>query len=149
MDLTLPLDFKEFLKLLNEKGVEYLLIDGYAVGYYGYPRATNDMDVWIAIAPDNSERMTAALREFGFDTPELSSALFLSPDRIVRMGIPPMRIEILTGISGVDFAECYAERETGDIDGLAVNVISLRHLRINKGASGRHKDLNDLENLPQ
>ena len=148
MDLTLPLDFKEFLRLLNEKGVEYLLIGGYAVGYYGYPRATNDIDVWIAIAPDNAERVVVALREFGFNTPDLSVGLFLAHNKIVRMGIPPMRIEISTGISGVDFAECYAERVTAEIDGIIVNVISLRHLRINKQASGRYKDLNDLDNLP-
>lgn len=148
MDITLPLDFKEFLRLLNEKGVEYLLIGGYAVGYYGYPRATNDIDVWIAIAPDNAERVVAALREFGFDTPDLSAGLFLIPNKIVRMGMPPMRIEISTSISGVAFAECYAERVTAEIDSVTVNIISLRHLRINKRASGRHKDLNDLDNLP-
>jgi predicted nucleotidyltransferase len=148
MDITLPLDFKEFLRLLNEKGVEYLLIGGYAVGYYGYPRATNDIDVWIAIAPNNAERVVAALREFGFDTPDLSVGLFLAPNKIVRMGMPPMRIEISTGISGVDFGECYNERVTAEIDGIIVNVISLRHLRINKRASGRYKDLNDLDNLP-
>jgi predicted nucleotidyltransferase len=148
MDLALPIDFKEFLRLLNEKSVRYLLIGGYAVGFYGYPRATNDIDLWIAVAPDNAERVVAALRDFGFDTPELSTALFLTPNRIVRMGIPPMRIEISTGISGVDFDQCYDERVAAEIDGVAVTIISLRHLKLNKRASGRHKDLNDLENLP-
>ena len=71
MDIELPLDFKEFLSLLNDKGVEYLLISGYAVGYHGYPRATNDIDVWIAIKPENAVRVVIALREFGFDTPDL------------------------------------------------------------------------------
>ena len=107
MDIGLPLDFKEFLSLLNENDVEYLLIGGYAVGYHGYPRATNDMDVWIAINPKNAERIVTALKEFGFDTPELSADLFLREDTIVRMGMPPMRIEINTGISGVTFNECY------------------------------------------
>ena len=69
MELNLPLDFKEFLKLLNEKGVRYLLIGGYAVGYHGYPRATGDMDVWIAIHPDNAEKMVAVLKDFRFDHP--------------------------------------------------------------------------------
>src|SRR5205823_13967656 len=77
MDITLPPDFKEFLRLLNTHGVEYLLIGGYAVGYHGYPRATNDMDIWIAIHPQNAERMVAVLRAFGFDTPNLSPDLFL------------------------------------------------------------------------
>ena len=148
MDISLPDDFKEFLKLLNDKGVEYLLIGGYAVAYYGYPRATNDIDVWIAIHPENAERVVAALRDFGFDTPELSMELFLQANRIVRMGMPPIRIEISTTISGVDFAACYAMRNHAILDGVEVPIISLPHLKINKRASGRHKDLNDLENLP-
>jgi hypothetical protein len=124
------------------------IIGGYAVGYHGYPRATNDIDVWIATKPENAERIVAVLREFGFDTPELSADLFLKENSIVRMGVPPMRIEIVTGISGVKFDECYAERVVDEIDGIMVNIINLRHLKINKEASGRHKDLNDLENLP-
>ncbi len=148
MDISLPNDFKEFLKSLNDKGVEYLLIGGYAVAYYGYPRATNDIDVWIAIHPENAERVVAALRDFGFDTPELSIELFLQANRIVRMGMPPMRIEISTPISGVDFAACYTMRRTAVLDGVEVPIISLPHLKINKRASGRYKDPNDLENLP-
>src|SRR5215475_8749269 len=109
MDITLPPDFKEFLRLLNTHDVEYLLIGGYAVGYHGYPRATNDLDIWIAVHPDNAERVTRALREFGFDVPGLSSKLFLDDKRIVRMGVPPLRIEVMTSISGVAFEECYAE----------------------------------------
>lgn len=115
MDITLPLDFKEFLNLLNDNQVAYLLIGGYAVGYHGYPRATNDMDIWIAISPDNAERIVNALRKFGFDTPDVTATLFLKEKSIVRMGIPPMRIEITTGISGVEFADCYADRVTDSI----------------------------------
>ncbi len=148
MELRLPLDFKEFLSLLNAKKVEYLLIGGYAVGYHGYPRATNDMDVWVGTSPENAERIVAALREFGFDTPELSASLFLKEGSIIRMGIPPMRIEVITGISGVRFDECYAARVVDTVEGVLVNIISLNHLMKNKRASGRYKDLNDLENLP-
>ena len=148
MDITLPLDFKEFLRLLNDNGVEYLLIGGYAVGYHGYPRATGDIDVWVAISPDNAERLVHALEAFGFGAPDLAADLFLTPDKIVRMGMPPMRIEISTGISGVDFAECYVDRVKAELDGVPVNIISLRYLKINKRTSGRYKDLNDLENLP-
>lgn len=138
----------EFLRLLNVHKVEYLLIGGYAVGYHGYPRATQDMDIWIAIHPKNAKRVVAALREFGFDMPELSPDLFLQDQRIVRMGVPPLRIEIATAISGVHFKECYRKRVTDVIDGIKVNFISLRHLKINKKASGRHRDLDDLEHLP-
>jgi hypothetical protein len=146
--IRLPLDFKEFLQLLNAHHVEYLLIGGYAVGYHGYPRATADMDVWIAIHPHNAERIVTVLKEFGFDLPELSADLFLKENQIIRMGVPPVKIEITTTISGVTFEECYTERVVDVLDGVEVNLIDLKHLKINKKASGRHKDLNDLENLP-
>jgi len=148
MEIELPPDFKEFLKLLNEKTVRYLLIGSYAVGFHGYPRATNDMDIWVAIHPDNANRVTAVLREFGFDLPELTPNLFLEKDRIVRMGNPPMRIELTTSISGVEFEDCYGSRVVSLFDGVEVSIIDLVHLKINKKAAGRLKDLADLENLP-
>ena len=146
--MQLPPDFKEFLRLLNDNGVKYLLIGGYAVGYHGYPRATNDLDVWIALEPENVTRVVSALRQFGFNTPELSESLFLQQEKIVRMGIPPMRIEVATSISGVKFDECYRGRVLANMDGVDVTLISLHDLKVNKKASGRHKDLNDLEHLP-
>lgn len=146
--IHLPQDFKDFLKLLNSYKVEYLLVGGYAVGYYGYPRATGDMDIWIAIHPGNAEKLVAVLRDFGFDIPELANNLFMQENKVIRMGMPPLRVEILTTISGVNFEDCYAERKTDLIDGEKVNFISLPDLKRNKKASGRHKDLNDLENLP-
>ncbi|MDT5062959.1 MAG: hypothetical protein QOH63_3418 [Acidobacteriota bacterium] len=146
--IPLPPDFKEFLRLLNARQVEYLLIGGYAVGYYGYPRATADMDIWIAINRHNAEKVVAVLREYGFDLPELSPELFLEEDRMIRMGVPPLRLEVITSISGVRFEECYAERVPVMVGGVEASLISLRHLKINKKASGRFKDLNDLENLP-
>lgn len=148
MEIVLPQDFKEFLKLLKENEVEYLLIGGYAIGYHGYPRATNDLDIWVAIHPQNAEKIVLTLQEFGFNSPELSNELFLQEKSIVRMGIPPMRIEILTTISGVTFAECYQERIEAVLDGVSVNLINLSHLKQNKKASGRFKDLDDLEHLP-
>jgi len=148
MNTRLPPDFKEFLQLLNAHQVEYLLIGGYAVGYHGYPRATVDMDVWIAISPANAKKIVTVLGEFGFQSPELTTEIFLKEKRIVRMGVPPLRIEVTTGIDGVEFKECYAERISDSIDGVPVNLINLRHLKINKQASGRPKDLNDLEHLP-
>lgn len=146
--MQLPLDFKDFLKLLNLKQVEYLLIGGYAVTYYGYPRSTGDMDIWIAINPDNAEKIVEVLKEFGFNLPDLSPELFLQENKIIRMGVPPLRLEILTTISGVTFTDCFAERLVTKIDDIDVNLISLKHLKLNKQASGRFKDLNDLENLP-
>ncbi|MBI4203802.1 MAG: hypothetical protein HY527_02140 [Betaproteobacteria bacterium] len=144
----LPTDFKDFLRLLNSKQVEYLLIGGYAVGYYGYPRATADMDVWIAVHPQNAQKMVEVMGEFGFAVKGLSEELFLTANNVVRLGVPPLRIEVLTTISGVDFGECYRDRVTDILDDVEVHLISLRHLKANKKASGRLKDLSDLENLP-
>lgn len=145
--IQLPPDFKEFLKLLNSHRVEYLLVGGYAVGYHGYPRATGDMDLWVAIRQNNAEKLVVVLREFGLNMPQLSADIFLQENQIIRMGIPPMRIELLTTISGVDFDACYSERIVDVIDNVEVNIINLRHLKQNKQASGRHKDLDDLQYL--
>ena len=148
-DHVFPSDFREFLKLLNNAEVEYLLIGGYAVGYHGYPRTTADMDVWVAISPENASKLVGVFRHFGMRDAKLTPDLFLRSGKIIRMGVPPMRIEVLTEIDGVSFAECYAAREVVTLDGQTVNLISLRHLRANKRASGRHKDLDDLEHLPK
>jgi predicted nucleotidyltransferase len=143
--ILLPPDFKEFLKLLNSRDVEYLLIGGYAVNYYGYPRATADLDIWIAIDPLNTQKMAAALSEFGFAKATIS--LLQEPGKIIRMGVPPIRIEVLTSVSGVDFPSSFRNRLIADIDGVSVNLISLADLKTNKKAAGRLKDLADLEQL--
>ena len=145
--IQLPNDFKEFLRLLNSHQVEYLLIGGYAVSYHGYPRTTADIDIWVAIQKENAEKVVDVLKEFGFDTPHLTADLFLRENQIIRMGNPPMRIELMTTISGVRFEECYLERIIDVIDDVEVQIINLEHLRRNKQASGRQKDLDDLEHL--
>jgi hypothetical protein len=146
--INLPPDFKEFLRLLNLNQVEYLLVGGYAVGYHGYPRATADMDIWISTSPLNGEKLVTVLKEFGFDLPELSPELFKDKNKVIRMGLPPIRIELITDIDGVSFEDCYLSRIIDELDGMKVNLIDLDHLKINKRASGRYKDLNDLEHLP-
>ena len=105
------------------------------------------MDLWVGIHQNNAEKLVAALREFGFNVPQLSVNLFLKAEQIVRMGVPPLRIELLTTISGVQFENCYSERIIDVIDDVEVHIISLEHLKQNKQASGRHKDLDDLQNL--
>ncbi len=143
--IQLPPDFKEFLKLLNSRSVEYLLVGGYAVGYHGYPRPTGDLDIWISSTRENAERALGVLQEFGFSCPV---ELLQQDNQLIRMGISPFRIEIMTTIDGVSFADCFVERVQGELDGVEVNMISLPRLRENKKASGRSKDLMDLENLP-
>jgi predicted nucleotidyltransferase len=145
--MLLPKDFRELLQLLNSKKIEYLVVGGYAVALYGYPRATGDMDIWIAISKDNAHRIVEALKEFGFNTPQLKEELFLERGKNIRMGNPPLRIEILTSIDGAEFVECYRNKKTVAIDDIKVNFISLEDLKKNKQASGRHQDLAGLENL--
>lgn len=145
----LPDDFKEFFQLLNANQVEYLLVGGYAVGYHGYPRATADVDVWIAVAPENARRTLAALEQFGFGASTGASVRLLTEHgNVVRMGHPPLQIEIQTDISGVQFDECYGRRVMADLDGVQVPIISVDDLKRNKKAAGRGKDLVDLESLP-
>jgi len=147
--IQLPPDFKEFLALLNARNVRYLVVGGYAVGFHGYPRATGDLDVWITVDPASAEAIVNALHEFGFDMPELTPALFQQAGKIIRLGNPPLRIEIHSELSGVEFEECYAHRVEEEVAGEPVPFIDLQHLRINKEASHRYKDLDDLENLPE
>jgi predicted nucleotidyltransferase len=145
---SLTKDFREFLKLLNDHGVEYLVVGGHAVAFHGYPRATADLDIWIAANSANAALIVQALKQFGFDLPTLHADLFIHTGRIIRMGLPPNRIEILTGIDGVTFSECLPRAIESSIDGVAIRFIGLADLKINKLASGRYKDLADLEQLP-
>lgn len=144
--IRLPPDFKDFLKLLNAHGVEYLLIGGYAVIYYGHSRSTGDIDIWFAVNRQNAERLAGALRAFGFSD-AITAETFLEAGKIFRMGIVPFRIELLTEISGIDFRDAYARRVRAVMDGVEVSLISLPDLKANKRASGRYKDLSDLEHL--
>jgi len=144
----LPQDFEDFLKLLSSHRVEFLLIGGYAVGLHGYPRGTADLDVWVSISEQNANNLVKALREFGFDMPKLTPSLFLEEDKLVRMGVPPLRIDILTSIAGVTFEESYSRRKVISAGDLEIPVISLQDLKANKRATGRRQDLTDVDNLP-
>ena len=140
-------NFADFLRLLNSHGVEYLVIGGYAVGFHGYVRATGDLDVFVGVSKKNAAALTAAFREFGFELPEVRPELFLDEGKVVRVGVPPLRLEVMTRISGVTFAECHTTRVEADIGGLRVPFIDLANLLKNKAASGRPKDLADLDAL--
>lgn len=146
--IEFPQDFKEFLRLLHDHEIDYLLVGGFAVALHGYVRTTADMDVWVSRSRGNAERLVACLRAFGFDIPELTPEVFEAPDRVVRMGVPPLRIEVLTDIDGVEFDGCHSRAMRFDVDGEVVTVISLEDLKRNKKASGRPKDIDDLDHLP-
>ncbi len=145
--IRLPTEFKEFLNLLNSGGVDYLVVGGYAVAFHGHPRATGDLDLWIATSPDNVARVRRALGEFGFSKDLVASAPLDVAGKVIRMGNPPLRIELLTSVSGVDFDACHRRRETEIVDAVEIAFISLADLRANKRAAGRSQDIADLEEL--
>jgi hypothetical protein len=142
-------DFRDFLKCLNEAGVEYLVIGGHAVAYYGYVRPTRDLDIWVAVSPQNAERIVQAVKSFfaGAELAGLSPQWFLDLENVTRFGAVPNLIEVLPKVSGGEFATAFAKRVTVDIDGQTINLVSLEDLLANKKASGRLKDLADLEQL--
>jgi predicted nucleotidyltransferase len=124
------------------------MIGGMAVNYYGYHRSTGDLDVWVAISPENQDRLGAALTKFGFSAQSVAHRPLLEQSKFIRIGEQPVRVEIHGGISGVSFAECYERAERCTIQGIDVPVISLQDLRKNKRAAARTKDQADLEALP-
>jgi len=139
-------EFREFLSLLNEKNVRYLIIGGYAVGFHGHPRYTKDIELWIASDTDNGRKLSYAIQEFFGST--LDPEELTNPQLLRRIGIEPNMIEIMTQVDGVEFQACYGRHDTVELGDLNVPIIALKDLRANKAASGRHQDLADLENLP-
>jgi len=142
-------NFADFLKSLNAHGVEYLVVGGYAVGYHGFVRATGDLDVFVRLSRRDAEQLIAAFKDFGFDVPELTVAVFMEPGKIVRIGVPPLRLEVMNGISGVSFDQCYIRRVEETIAGVRVCFIDRESLLLNKAAAGRPKDLADIAALTQ
>ena len=147
MELELPQDFKELFEYLNEHKVEYMLLGGYAVIAYGYVRATSDIDVVVSDGQENARRLMKALAEFGFGETELRADLFTEPDSVVRMGVEPMKIEILNYLKGVDFEDAYSRRRSVQVEDISVDLIALPDLLANKRAVGRPKDLIDADEL--
>ncbi len=168
--ITLSRSYKAFLALLNAGEVEFLVVGGFAVQYYGYSRPTKDLDVWTAATLHNARKLVEACRAFGL--PGLPEEPFQHQNRIMRLQIPPIsmtvmdpiigqapatlglfnsgepeQIEILTVQSGVRFEECYAAGVEDFLDGVAVKLVSLKHLKAIKVGGNRPKDLEDLDHL--
>jgi len=149
MDGTMRLDrdFSEFIGLLRAHDVRFLIVGGYAVAVHGHPRYTGDLDVWVLVDPINVDRLLRVLDDFGFGAVGLSRDDFLEPDNVVQLGYPPLRIDLLTSLDGVDFNECYPHRVEVDLGEVTAPFISLADLRRNKTASARPQDLADLQAL--
>ena len=142
-------DFKEFLALLNSKGVEYLVVGGYALAAHGHPRYTGDIDIWLNPIDANIARLLDALKEFGFGALDICREDLTKPESVIQLGYPPSRIDLLSSIDGVQFDHCYATRFVLNVDGLDMPVINIADFRANKLATGRLKDLADIETLDQ
>lgn len=144
--IPFPKDFQDFLRLLDRHSAKYVVVGGYALGYHGYVRATGDLDVFIEVSEDNADHLVEAFKEFGFSQ-NIDRNLFLGTKQILRAGRPPMRLEILSEISGVSFEECYENRESVPVEDFIVNFIDFENLIKNKQATGRPKDAVDVDFL--
>ena len=140
-------DFRDLLKAFNDRDVRYLVVGGYAVMKYTEPRFTKDLDLWVEASPENARIVFDALREFGAPLSNLSATDFEEEGSFYQMGRPPARVDILTSLEGVKFADAWSDRVASDFDGITAQFISRQNLLINKRAVGRPQDLIDAENL--
>ena len=142
-----PRDFCELLECFNAHRVEALIVGAYALGFHGAPRMTGDLDLLVHPSAENADRIIEALAAFGFGDVGLSAGDFRQPDVVVQLGVPPVRVDLLTGISGVTWEEAWGGRARGEFGGVPFAFIGLAELRRNKLAAGRLRDLADLEAL--
>ena len=130
-------DFIDFIELLNLHKVDYMIIGAHALAYHGRPRHTGDLDIWIKPSDTNAEKMVSVLNDFGFGSLGLKEQDFLKENYVTQLGYPPLRIDILNSISGVEFNEAYLNKIVSDIDDLVVNFINIKEFIQNKIATGR------------
>ena len=140
-------DFVDLLRAFNDHEVRYLVVGAYALGAHGRPRATGDLDVWIDATPENAARVVRALTEFGAPLTDVTEADFAAPGIVFQMGLPPARIDILTHLTNLTFADVWPERLEGSFGPLSVAFIGRDAFIRNKRATGRAKDLGNVESL--
>ena len=140
-------DFKDLLELFNAHKVEYIIVGGYALAFHGAPRYTGDIDIFVKPDDENAARIMSALEVFGFGSVGLAAKDFERPGQVVQLGVPPVRIDIITSISGVSWNEAFSHRAPGKYGDIQVHYIGHDHFIMNKRAMGRKKDLADLEAL--
>ena len=145
--MRLEKDFKEFIESLNKNSVRYLIIGSFALSYYCEPRYTKDIDILVDSTASNADRLMTAIREFGFSDIELGSRDFLEPDQVIQLGIAPLRIDLLTSLKGIPFADAWDRRTTGQYGDIPAFYISKQDLIDHKKLVGRKQDLADIEKL--
>lgn len=146
--MTLAEDFEDFIKLLNHHNVEYMVVGGYALAFHGKPRHTGDLDIWINVSEKNSIKMIKVVNDFGLQSLGFQKEDFLTEGLISQIGYPPLRIDVLNLIDGVNFNEALASMEKIEVENnLVINYIGLNDLVKNKQASGRRQDITDVKTL--
>lgn len=140
-------DYKEMLQFLADEKVKFMLVGAYALAAHGYPRATMDIDIWVMPSPENAAAVLCALQRFGAPLDDLTAADLQKDDTIFQIGVAPRRIDIITGASGLEFEKAFAHAIQVNIEGLQVYIPSVKDLIVNKRATGRTKDLADVEAL--
>jgi len=140
-------DFVEFIECCVAREFKFLIVGGYALAAHGHPRATKDLDVWILVERTNAERLVLALDDFGLESVGLGPQDFMEPEIVVQLGYPPVRIDLITSASGVDFEECWTNRVVVGVGKVEAGFISRADLIANKRASARPQDLVDIEVL--
>ncbi len=138
-------DFKELLKLFNKNKVNYVIVGAYALAFHGCPRYTGDLDILIESSPSNAKKILKAIKEFGFGSLKLKIKDFTSEKKVIQLGMPPIRIDILTSLTGVTWKQISSNRAKGKYGSISVYFIGKKELIANKRALGRLKDLADIE----
>ena len=142
-------DFKELLALFNAHQVEYIIVGAHALAHHGAPRYTGDLDILVHPEVENANRILKALEEFGFGDLKLTAQDFQAPDKVVQLGVAPVRIDIVTSITGVSWENAAAGKVSGSYGDVAVQYLGKKEFIQNKRAIGRKKDLADLEALDE
>jgi hypothetical protein len=140
-------DFVDLLRAFGAADVRFLVVGAYALAHHGRPRATGDLDVWVDATPVNAPRIMRGLAAFGAPTRDITQDDFARPGVVFQIGLPPGRIDILTELTGVTFDEAWPDREAGRFGDLTVDFLGRRVFIRNKRATGRAKDLGDIEGL--
>ena len=142
-DRLLNPDYRDMVECLQREGVDFMLVGGYAVALYGWPRTTFDIDFWIMANPDNAKAVMRAIKAFGAPLMELTERDFHKPGMVFQIGNEPQRIDIISAVDGLDYADASLRAAKMTVDGMEIKVLSLDDLIVNKRASGRPKDIAD------
>lgn len=142
-------DFKELLKLFNKHKVNYVIVGAYALAFHGCPRYTGDLDILVEPNSDNAEKIIEAIKEFGFESLDFTPEDFSSQEKVIQLGVPPVRIDILTSLTGVTWEQILSNHTKGEYGDIQVYFIGKKELIANKKALGRHKDLADIESITE